>query len=188
MIAKKAILSGLFSMMLGAALLAMPARAMAHDWGHGGGGWHHDNGEHRGWNNNYGRGDGDGGRGGYRGYYGGYNQEGDDGEGENRGYYGGGYQPNYGYGYNQNQDGDEGGYGGNWFNRPHYGSGYGMINRRHPNLMWACDGQGHHCHWAPRGGGAYGYGQPGSLFSGYGYNQGGSMLGSLVGPILGGVR
>jgi hypothetical protein len=37
-----------------------------------------------------------------------------------------------------------------------YGRGYlpsngeGMINRRNPNLFWACDSDGHHCHWAPR--------------------------------------
>jgi hypothetical protein len=25
-----------------------------------------------------------------------------------------------------------------------------MINRRNPNLYWACDSDGHHCHWTPR--------------------------------------
>ncbi len=29
-------------------------------------------------------------------------------------------------------------------------NGEGMINRRNPNFYWACDSQGHHCHWAPR--------------------------------------
>jgi len=30
-------------------------------------------------------------------------------------------------------------------------NGEGMINPRNPNLYWACDSEGHHCHWAPRG-------------------------------------
>jgi Ni/Co efflux regulator RcnB len=29
-------------------------------------------------------------------------------------------------------------------------NGQGMVNERNPNLYWACDSQGHHCHWAPR--------------------------------------
>jgi hypothetical protein len=29
-------------------------------------------------------------------------------------------------------------------------NGQGMINRSNPNLYWACNSQGHHCHWAPR--------------------------------------
>ncbi len=29
-------------------------------------------------------------------------------------------------------------------------NGEGMINRRNPNLYWACDSDGHHCHWAHR--------------------------------------
>jgi hypothetical protein len=29
-------------------------------------------------------------------------------------------------------------------------NGQGMINPRNPNLYWACDSDGHHCHWAPR--------------------------------------
>jgi hypothetical protein len=29
-------------------------------------------------------------------------------------------------------------------------NGEGMINPNNPNLYWACDSQGHHCHWAPR--------------------------------------
>ena len=29
-------------------------------------------------------------------------------------------------------------------------NGEGMINRRNPNLYWACDSDGHHCHWARR--------------------------------------
>lgn len=29
-------------------------------------------------------------------------------------------------------------------------NGEGMINRRNPNFRWACDSEGHHCHWARR--------------------------------------
>jgi hypothetical protein len=29
-------------------------------------------------------------------------------------------------------------------------NGEGMINRRNPNFYWACDSDGHHCHWARR--------------------------------------
>jgi hypothetical protein len=29
-------------------------------------------------------------------------------------------------------------------------NGEGMIDPRNPNLHWACDSDGHHCHWAPR--------------------------------------
>jgi hypothetical protein len=29
-------------------------------------------------------------------------------------------------------------------------NGEGMLNPRNPNLYWACDSDGHHCHWAPR--------------------------------------
>jgi hypothetical protein len=29
-------------------------------------------------------------------------------------------------------------------------NGQGMINPRNPNQYWACDSDGHHCHWAPR--------------------------------------
>jgi hypothetical protein len=38
-------------------------------------------------------------------------------------------------------------YGANGYIRP---NGQGMINPRNPNLYWACDSDGHHCHWAPR--------------------------------------
>jgi len=29
-------------------------------------------------------------------------------------------------------------------------NGQGMVNPNNPNLYWACDSDGHHCHWAPR--------------------------------------
>jgi hypothetical protein len=43
------------------------------------------------------------------------------------------YEPRYAYG-----------------NRAIPADGQGMINRRNPNLYWACDSGGHHCHWARR--------------------------------------
>jgi hypothetical protein len=29
-------------------------------------------------------------------------------------------------------------------------NGQGRIDPNNPNLYWACDSDGHHCHWAPR--------------------------------------
>jgi hypothetical protein len=29
-------------------------------------------------------------------------------------------------------------------------NGQGMVNAQNPNLYWACDSEGHHCHWARR--------------------------------------
>jgi hypothetical protein len=29
-------------------------------------------------------------------------------------------------------------------------NGEGMVNRGDPSMFWACDSQGHHCHWARR--------------------------------------
>jgi len=29
-------------------------------------------------------------------------------------------------------------------------NGQGMVDPRNPNLYWACDSDGHHCHWSPR--------------------------------------
>jgi hypothetical protein len=43
------------------------------------------------------------------------------------------YEPRYAYG-----------------NRAVPADGQGIINRRNPNLYWACDSDGHHCHWARR--------------------------------------
>ncbi len=176
MISKKAIIAGIFSAIVGVGVLAMPVRAMAHDWNHGGG-WgrgHHDNGRHNGWYNHGG------------GNNGWYNRGGD---GDEEGYQGRGYyaQPNYGYGYGQGEDEDDdgGGYGyGNGYGGGYGGGyGYGAMNPRHPGLMWACDSHGHHCHWARRAG--YGYGQTGvNPFGGYygnnAYgNNGYSALGGL---------
>ncbi len=43
-------------------------------------------------------------------------------------------------------------YGYNYWQQRQYlpENGQGMINPRNPNLYWACDSDGHHCHWAPR--------------------------------------
>jgi hypothetical protein len=49
--------------------------------------------------------------------------------------YGDGYQPGYGYGYQRG------------YIPP---NGQGMISRRNPNLVWTCNSEGHHCHWARR--------------------------------------
>jgi hypothetical protein len=71
-----------------------------------------------------------------------------------------------------------------------------MVNPRHPGLVWACDSQGHHCHWARRYGynnynngygnnyGNYGNGYYGGNNGYYGNSMGG--LGSLLGPLFGG--
>ena len=190
MISKKTILAWVFSAIVSVAMLAIPGRALAHDhdgdgdgWGHKQ--WHHDNGQHRGW---------------YK-HQGGDRDEDEEEEHEHRGY----YQQPYGYGYgHQEPDGDEG-YG---WNQPRYGyNGNGMVNRRHPNLYWACDSQGHHCHWARRYGSGYRYPQTGlnpfafgGANNGNGYygnnnsnygngNYGNSSLGglgSLLGPLFGG--
>jgi hypothetical protein len=146
-ISKKAIIAGIFSAIIGVGMLAMPVRAMAHDWDHDSDG---NNGRHNGWYNH-----GSGNNGWYN-----HRVEGEDEEEEHegRGYY---QPPNYGHGYQGSED--EGyGYG----NRYGYGygrqllprNGQGMINPRNPSLVWACDSQGHHCHWAQRYGSNYGYG------------------------------
>jgi hypothetical protein len=45
------------------------------------------------------------------------------------------YAPNYGYGYRRGYIPE---------------NGQGMINPRHHGLVWSCDSDGHHCHWARR--------------------------------------
>jgi hypothetical protein len=32
----------------------------------------------------------------------------------------------------------------------HPANGEGMRDPRNPNLFWACDSEGHHCHWSGR--------------------------------------
>lgn len=59
----------------------------------------------------------------------------------NRQGYAYGNQPGYAYG-------SKPGYA--YGNRPLPANGQGMINDRNPNLYWACDSGGHHCHWARR--------------------------------------
>jgi len=215
-ISKKAIIALVFSAAVGVGMLASPSRALAHDNdgdGNGGGShhqqWHHDNGQHRGWSNHR-------------------DNDGDSLRSYNRRSYGNGYGYGYGNGYGQEPDADDGygyGYGSN---QPNYGyqqpryrynypsNGAGIVNRRNPNLVWTCDSQGHHCHWARRYGNngfnsglnpfafngynsGYGsnYGNYGNGYSGnngyysgnngyYGNPMGG--LGSLLGPLFGGQR
>ncbi len=54
------------------------------------------------------------------------------------------YEPNYAYGAGQRRPYSRPGRAGIPAN------GQGMVDPRHPGLYWACDSDGHHCHWAPR--------------------------------------
>jgi hypothetical protein len=178
-------------------MLAIPNRALAHD--HDGDGGHgHDRGWHRGWDNHHGW-ENHRGRG-----WGGDEDEEEEEEHEHEGNYqqpyGYGYQP-YGYGY---QAPYRYGYGQRYGNRLP-SNGAGMVNPRHPGLAWACDSQGHHCHWARRSGynnyrypqsnlnpfafnGAYnGNGYYGNNYGGNGYNGNAPMggLGTMLGPLFG---
>ena len=120
---KKRLLSGVLAMTVGLSL-AMPMRALAHDW---------DNEQHhKFWSH---RADDDG-------YWRRHHDDDDD-----RAY------PR------QWNDDDDYWTNRSWANRNHYWTyrnralppnGEGMINRRNPNFFWACDGDGHHCHWARR--------------------------------------
>ena len=192
MITKEAILAWIFSAIVSVGMLAIPSRALAHDHDGDGEGWHsHDRGWHRGWDNHPGWDN-------HRGYgWGGNEDREEEEEDENGGY----YQQPYGYGYQQP-------YGNGY--RPRYGYGFprngaGMVNPRHPGLIWACDGQGHHCHWVRRGynyrrpqmginpfafGGGYnGNGYYGNNYGGYGNGNYGNApmggLGTLLGPLFG---
>jgi hypothetical protein len=173
-ISKKAIVAWVFSAIVSVGMLVMPGRALAHDWGDDGGWRHqqHDNGWHEGWSNHRGE----------------DAEEGEEHDG--RRYY---QQQPYNYGYQQNEDEDEG-YGyGNGYNG--YGrqllprNGQGRVNPRHPGLVWSCDSQGHHCHWARR----YGYGQSGvNPYGGYygnsGYGNSYYRNNGYYGSPLGGLR
>jgi hypothetical protein len=198
---KKAILAWVFSVIVSVGMLAIPGRALAHDHDGGEGGWHgHDRGWHRGWDNHSGWGN-QRGRG-----WGGDEDEEEEEEHEHRGYYqqpyGYGYQP-YGYGY---QAPYQYGYGRRRYGYRLPSNGAGMVNPRHPGLVWSCDSQGHHCHWARRYGynntypqgalnpfafnGAYnGNGYYGNNYGGYGNGYYGNApmggLGTLLGPLLG---
>jgi len=197
---KKAILAWVFSVIVSVGILAIPSRALAHDHdcdgGHG-----HDHGWHRGWDHHSGW---DNQRG--RGWSGNEDEEEEEEEHEHGGYnqqpYGYGYQP-YGYGY---QAPYQYGYGRRYgYRRP--SNGAGMVNPRHPGLVWSCDAQGHHCHWARRFGynnyrypranlnpfafnSAYnGNGYYGNNYGGYGNgNYGNAPIGglnTLLGPLFG---
>jgi len=63
----------------------------------------------------------------------------------NRPYAYGNHYYNNGYGYRGN------GYYNNSLGHQNLpANGEGMINKRNPNLFWACDSDGNHCHWQPR--------------------------------------
>jgi len=176
-ISKKAIIAGFFSAIVGVGMLAMPVRAMARDWDHDGNRGrheHHDNGRHNDW---YMHGGGNGWTN-HRGYN----------DGDERGYQGRSYYQQPVYGYRHEPAADDYGYGNGYgYGTPGYAYGYGsrgfaypsngegMVNPRNPGLVWSCDSQGHHCHWAPRAG--YGYPQTGlnpfgGLFGNNGYGNG----------------
>jgi hypothetical protein len=81
-----------------------------------------------------------------------------------------GYDPGYGGNYAWHRDHPDAGgpyaYGNHYnngyynnYNNGYYNSlnhqvlppnGEGMINKRDPNLYWACNSNGNHCHWQPR--------------------------------------
>lgn len=191
MTTKKAILAWIFSVIVSVGMFAIPGRALAHDHDGDGGrghdhGWHRGWDKHSGWDNHRGRGWGE-------------DEEEEEEEHEHQGY----YQQPYGYGY-----GTPYGYG--YRQRYGYGiprNGQGMVNPRHPGLVWACDSDGHHCHWARRSGynnyrypgtgvnpfafnGAYnGNGYYGNNYGGYGNGYYGNApmggLGSMLGPLFG---
>jgi hypothetical protein len=215
-ISKKAIIAGVLSAIVSVGMLAMPSRALAHDWNHDGDwhhaqhddGWHHDNDGRSDWFNQHRWGEE------HQRYQQPYAQQ----PYANRYGYGQPNNPGYGWNapaYNYNQRGY-----GNYYNQPLYGSnsyrrnipanGQGMIDPRHPGLMWTCDSDGHHCHWGRRPGYgsnypqtglnpyAYGngyngynrngyYGNNGNYANGY-YGNSPDALGSMLGPLFGGQR
>ena len=166
MISKTTIIAGLFSVILGIGMLAMPVRAMAHDWDQDGDGVRHDNGRHNGWYNHGGGNNGwDNNRG---------EDEDEEEEQEGRVYY---QQPSYGYGYQDPED-ESYGYGYGYGKQLVPRNGQGMIDPRNPSLVWSCDSQGHHCRWARRYGSNYGYGNGYYGNSGNGYYGNNGYYGS----------
>jgi len=158
-------------------MLAMPAKALAHDWDHNGNGRHHeyhDSGHNNGWFQHHRAEQQSQARGYYQPphYAYGYQQQPRYAYGNLPPSYGYNYQPpRYGYGYQQPE------YEGYGRQSGIPANGDGMVSERHPGLVWSCDSQGHHCHWTGRGSSAYGYPQTGlnwgSLFgnnNGYGNN------------------
>jgi hypothetical protein len=130
---------------------------MAHDWDHDGDGWRHEQHDH-GWYKHHGDDDED-------------EEEEEEHEGRD-------YRPFYGY--HQEPGADDFGYG--YGSRGYGWNGSGMVNRRHPGLIWACDSQGHHCRWVRRYGWNRGYGE--RYYGNNGYYGTNSPLGGL-GPLLG---
>jgi hypothetical protein len=186
-ISKNAIVAWVFSATVGVGMLVMPAKAMAHDWDHVGDVTRHEHHDHD-WHNDF------------------FHHRAEE-QSESRGYY---RQPprytydnpRYGYGYQPRRYG----YRDRWPRYENYAipaNGQGMVDPRRPSLVWACDPQGHHCHWARRfgsngystglnpgafGGNGNGYGN--NYANGYyandGYNSPMDGLGSLIEPMFGG--
>jgi hypothetical protein len=117
---KKRILSGMFALTLGFAI-ASPGRALADDWHH----WGHDE-----WREHH-DGDRDDGRR-WR-----HDHDGDRDDG-------------WRWRHDHDGDRDDAWRGRDDWYRPLPRNGEGMISPRNPNLYWACNSEGHHCHWAPR--------------------------------------
>jgi hypothetical protein len=210
LISKKTIAAWVFSAIVSVGMFAVPGKALANDWDHGHG-WHHavNEGGWHGWDNHR-RAD-ECARPGYRppvygyGYQRSYNQ---------------GWVPpvsDYNapaYGYNNYS---QPAYGYNNYSQPTYGynnygsglgipaDGQGMVDPRHPGLVWTCNSGGHHCHWTPRPGYransralgnpfAYGnlnngrnlgrYSSANNYANGY-YGNSQAGMGSLLGPLFG---
>jgi hypothetical protein len=127
-------------LVMGALAIAMPSPASAHwhddQWHHDN--WHHDKWDHDNWRHEY-------------------RHDRDDRYDRDYGYdrgYGGNYVWHRDYPYASEPYAY-----GNHYSNGYYGplghqvlppNGEGMINKRNPNLIWACNGDGNHCHWARR--------------------------------------
>jgi hypothetical protein len=117
---RKKILSGVFALIIGLSL-ALPMRASAADWDH-----HHDhhwNGWR--WHRDYDHDD--------YGHAWRWHRDHDHYVGAPYAYRTAPYAPGYAYSRG---------------NLP--ANGEGMIDPTNRNLYWACNSEGHHCHWAPR--------------------------------------
>ena len=123
---RKKILSGIFALAM-ALTFSLPVTASARDWDHDGDGYRH----HHAWRDHAWRDSDD--------VYHSRNWRWEWERDHYRGYpYAPGYAyraPGYGYGYRRG------------YLPP---NGEGMVSPRNPRFYWACDSDGHHCHWAPR--------------------------------------
>ena len=141
-------------LVMGALAVAMPSPASAH--------WHDDRGHHDNWHHDHDD----------NWHHDNWRHDHDDKWHHDHDYdhdydRGDGYDPGYGGNYAWHRDHPY--FGGPYAYGNHYNNGYynngnynrmgrrvlpangeGMINKRNPNLIWACNGQGTHCHWARR--------------------------------------